>query len=184
MEQYTTDPELAARIAFETAIRACPAIVADFGAGTGLLLYAISLTGCLAYGVGIDIDAEAIAAAKKNLGERRLLHLVDLVIGDGRSPPLRPGSVDIVVTNPPFGIRSKRGIDAVFVRAAIQVSKLSVISLHAWSDGLLDALVKKAGCRPRLLYMGYQRIPAFLEHHRRRIHRVKVAIIECGRVKA
>ena len=184
LEQYVTDPELAARIAFETAIRACPAIVADFGVGTGLLLYAISLTGCLAYGVGIDIDEDAVTSAKRNLSERKLLHLVDLVVGDCRAPPLRHESIDIVVSNPPFGMRSERGIDTAFVRAALQVSRVSVISLHAWSDGLLEALARKTRCRPQLLYIGYQRIPAFLEHHRRRVHRVKVAIVECRRVEA
>lgn len=183
LEQYVTDPELAARIAFEAAVRACPAIVADFGVGTGLLLYAVALTGCLAYGIGIDVDEEAVASAKRNLGERKLLHLVDLVVGDCRSPPLRRESVDIVVSNPPFGIRSQRGIDTAFVRAALQVSRVSVISLHAWSEGLPEALARKAHCRPRLIHMDYQKIPAFLEHHRRRIHRVKVAIVECRRVE-
>ncbi len=183
LEQYLTDPELAARIAFEAAVRSCPMIAADFGSGTGLLLYALHLTGCLTYGVGIEVDEDAARVARRALAERRALHAIDVVVGDSRLPPLRPASVDIVVMNPPFGMRSRRGMDISFLKAALTVARGSIISLHAWSEGLLDAISRKTGCKPRVLHVGYQRIPAFLEEHRRRIHRVKVALIECRGVQ-
>lgn len=178
-EQYTTDPEIAAHMVYEAVQCKCPMVAADFGTGTGLLLYAAALTGCLVYGVGLDLDAAVVYEAREALRERKLMHLVDLVVADCTSSPLRQRSIDVVVMNPPFGIRSRRGIDMLFLREALRASRKCIVSLHAWSDGLLEAIVRKTRCKPRVLYQGFHRIPAFLEEHRRRVHRVKVAVVAC-----
>jgi 23S rRNA G2445 N2-methylase RlmL len=53
--------------------------------------------------VGVDIDPAAVAAARANLvsfgGDARAL----VVRGDAAALPVRPGALDVVVTNPPWG---------------------------------------------------------------------------------
>ncbi len=180
LEQYLTDPDVAALMALRAASAACPGTVCDLCSGTGLLIYAYALAGCLAYGVGVELDVEAVRVALTALRERGLGHLVDIVVGDARRAPIRSRGVDVVLSNPPFGIRSKRGMDLEILREALRIARKRTVTLHAWSEGLLVAIERKVGCKPRLAALEYNAIPAFLEEHRRRVHRVKVAVVECG----
>jgi tRNA (guanine6-N2)-methyltransferase len=71
------------------------------GSGTILAEYLhLTATGRAA---GIDASAEAVASAHANLaaagcGDRALA-----ARGDAAAPPIRPGGLDVVVTNPPWG---------------------------------------------------------------------------------
>ena len=73
--------------------------VADIGTGSGCLAYSLTSEGAFAQVSAVDISADALAQAAENralLGAR-----VDLVQGD-LCGPLRAGSLDAVVSNPPY----------------------------------------------------------------------------------
>ncbi len=179
LEQYVTDPEVAALLATLVAARHGKVdVVLDLGCGTGMLSYALLEAGVAGYTVCLDLDHEALRVAIDFAAREGVSHRVDAVAADARKPPVRRAA--LVVTNPPFGMRSRRGRDLEFVRAGLQVADC-VVSIHAWSDGLLAAVERKVGSKPRLLAVEQQRIPAFLEEHRRRVHRVKVAVLETCR---
>ncbi|AEM38047.1 methyltransferase [Pyrolobus fumarii 1A] len=177
LEQYRTDPEVAATLVYSVLAREGSVdSIADFGCGTGMLTYGMLISGAAAYAVCIDIDYDAIRVAHEFVRNEMFGHAVDLVVADARCPPLREKSIEVVVMNPPFGIRSRRGIDLEFLRAAIAVSN-KVYSIHAWSDGLLRAIRAKLGCKAGVIDVLNHAIPAFLLEHRRRVHRVKVALV-------
>jgi release factor glutamine methyltransferase len=72
---------------------------ADIGTGSGCLALSLAAEGSFAQVSAVDISAEALAQAEENraaLGAR-----VDLIRGD-LCQPLRPGSLDAVVSNPPY----------------------------------------------------------------------------------
>ncbi|DBB01542.1 TPA: hypothetical protein ACH3X1_000191 [Trebouxia sp. C0004] len=80
--------------------------------------------------VAIDIDEDALHTAQSNCEKFEGLQ-IDLV--QCNISQLQRGSVslwaDVVIMNPPFGTRRK-GADLEFLRAAFQISKGSVYSLH------------------------------------------------------
>ena len=72
---------------------------ADIGTGSGCLALSLASEGWFTQVSAVDISADALAQAEENraaLGAR-----VDLVCGD-LCEPLRPGSLDAVVSNPPY----------------------------------------------------------------------------------
>jgi release factor glutamine methyltransferase len=72
---------------------------ADIGTGSGCLALSLASEGSFTQVSAVDISADALAQAEENraaLGAR-----VDLVRGD-LCEPLRPGSLDAVVSNPPY----------------------------------------------------------------------------------
>lgn len=94
-----------------------------------------------------DVNAEFIAGALQNslaVGKE-----LDLVVSDIRSAPLRSGSIDAVVTNPPFGIREKavgglrKVYEALFAEASrvlVQGGRLAVLTPHR---KLVESLAQK-----------------------------------------
>jgi release factor glutamine methyltransferase len=73
--------------------------VADIGAGTGCLALSLAAEGDFEQVTAVDSSAEALALAKENrdaLGLRVNLLRADLCA------PLRPGSMDAVISNPPY----------------------------------------------------------------------------------
>jgi release factor glutamine methyltransferase len=72
---------------------------ADIGTGSGCLALSLASEGSFAQVTAVDISADALAQAEENraaLGAR-----VDLVRGD-LCGPIRPASLDAVVSNPPY----------------------------------------------------------------------------------
>jgi release factor glutamine methyltransferase len=73
--------------------------VADIGTGTGCLALSLAAEGEFQLVTAVDTSAEALRLAREN---RDALHLpVTLVRGD-LCAPLRPGSMDAVISNPPY----------------------------------------------------------------------------------
>ena len=99
--------------------------IGDFGCGTGMLSIASSLMGC-AFSIGFDVDIKALAIAQQNLSDFELNNC-ELVQSDVQSLALS-SSLDVVVSNPPFGTRN-RGIDSAFVDQAMKNAAV-VYSLH------------------------------------------------------
>lgn len=102
----------------------------DFGCGTGMLSIGAALLGA-GHVLGIDADEDALCIAQENLDEYEGMP-VDLLCARVESVSANVVSADTVITNPPFGTRSK-GADMEFLRAAFRISRHSVYSLHKTS---------------------------------------------------
>lgn len=102
----------------------------DLGCGTGMLSIGAALLGA-GHVLGIDADEDALDIARENLDEYEGMP-VDLLCARVESVSAGMVSVDTVITNPPFGTRSK-GADMEFLRAAFRISKHCVYSLHKTS---------------------------------------------------
>eukprot|EP00889_Picochlorum_renovo_P002689 jgi/Picre1/29719/NNA_005102.t1 len=132
LEQYPTGAHLASRLLYTAATSFDDVeskLVVDLGCGTGMLSIGAALLGA-GHVLGIDADEDALCIAQENLDEYEGMP-VDLVCARVEHTA-SVVSADTVITNPPFGTRSK-GADMEFLRAAFRISRHSVYSLHKTS---------------------------------------------------
>ena len=139
LEQYQTSPQVAGEMFhyiyqnYEKEIKDYK--IADLGCGTGILGIASALCGCENV-LLFDIDEEAIDLARQNVQNLELENNIQLVLVDvnqlGEWPTLNK-YFDMVVTNPPFGIRSEKGADVEFLKTASKICCNTVFSLHKFS---------------------------------------------------
>ncbi|RHZ88508.1 hypothetical protein Glove_22g72 [Diversispora epigaea] len=132
LEQYCTTPHLAARMLY-TAHSVYDDIeskvVADFGCGCGILSIASNLLES-EFNMALDIDLSALKIAQKNCSNYEVE--VDFVLADIKSDSLYQwkNKVDTIVMNPPFGTKTDKGIDMIFLKKALEIATTSVYSLH------------------------------------------------------
>lgn len=70
----------------------------------------------------VDIDEDALEIAKKNVQNYEISDKVDFIRLDVEQiPESFNKKFDLVLTNPPFGIRSKKSADINFLKEAINV---------------------------------------------------------------
>ncbi|XP_072142469.1 rRNA N(6)-adenosine-methyltransferase METTL5 isoform X1 [Dermacentor andersoni] len=107
-------------------------LVADLGCGAGILSIGAAVLNA-GHIVGFDIDAAALQICLQNCTEMDI-STVDMIQWDlALTPDMRwKDAFDTVVMNPPFGTRTK-GLDMVFLKAALFMSSGSVYSLHKTS---------------------------------------------------
>mmetsp|Transcript_8643 Transcript_8643/g.36016 ORF Transcript_8643/g.36016 Transcript_8643/m.36016 type:complete len:222 (+) Transcript_8643:44-709(+) len=132
LEQYATTAELAASILItmdETYDDIEGKVIADFGCGCGILSIGADLLGA-DHVIGLDVDTDALEIAQEN--QEHFESSVDFMLLDVTKALPRRGTVDIVVMNPPFGTKTKVGIDALFVQRALSIAPV-VYSLHKTS---------------------------------------------------
>ena len=81
--------------------------------------------------VGIDIDPDALEIAHKNLSELEISS-VDLLSMDLTTRPegMFERKFDTVIMNPPFGTKSNKGIDVLFLKAGVEVRWSFFFSCH------------------------------------------------------
>ncbi|MEB3861315.1 MAG: hypothetical protein GSR84_03750, partial [Desulfurococcales archaeon] len=95
----------------------------------------------------------------------------------GRRGPLAPCSVDLVVTNPPFGVQ-RRGADWEVLLHALEASRHRVYAIL--KSGNIDyhrRAAARVGYRVRLLGSSPFPIPASMRHHVSRMRRVMVDVV-------
>ena len=78
-----------------------PLTLVDLGTGTACILLALLSELPLARGIGIDRSSGAVAVAGENAATLGLSNRCGLVLGDWATA-IRPSSVDVVVSNPPY----------------------------------------------------------------------------------
>lgn len=178
LEQYPTSAHIAACM-LHTAQSSFGDVegrmVADLGCGCGVLAAGLAMLGAAAV-VAVDVDEDALAAARENLCELELAADVDLVAADVRALAadddsqahgvLRAKSFDTVVMNPPFGTKHNRGIDLAFVRAGLRLATSAVYSLHKTSTR--NHIVKKArqwGVHVQVIAELRYALPHSYKHH-------------------
>ncbi len=177
LEQYTTPASIVADMVWEAFMRGDieDRIVADLGCGSGRIAYASLMLGA-SYVLCVDIDLDAINLARKS--HTRILGLeetvrIDYVVLDVLSHGIR--RVDVVLQNPPFGIRSNVR-DIEFLEQAFNIAT-TVYSLHRSNDKsrlLIARIARDKGFEYALIKTYDFPIPQLHERHRRRIHYIKV----------
>jgi len=178
LEQYTTPGDIAARLAHTIVMReGPPRRVADLGAGTCRLSLPLLVLGA---GSAVAVDADprlpryCLGAAEELGVEERLAYILSWV--SRGSGPLAPGSVDIVVMNPPFGVQ-KPHADTEMILYALSLGPRSVYAiLKSGNEQYHSRLARSMGYRFRVLYRERFPLPATMRHHRSRIRRVDVDV--------
>ena len=137
LEQYSTSAEDAGNMfhSISQVINLKDSIIADLGCGTGILGIAAALCGCENVFL-FDIDNDALDIAKQNIQELNLENNIQIIQADVNSLVVWERLhkyFDIVVTNPPFGIRSHKGADIEFLKVASKICKNTIFSLHKLS---------------------------------------------------
>lgn len=177
LEQYTIPASIAADILLLASTvygDIVGEVVVDLGTGTGRLAIGAALLGARR-AIGIDVDPVAIAVAREN-SEMAYVD-VDWIVGDLDAIQ---GSFDTVIMNPPFGTK-RRHVDKIFLRKALGIAPV-VYSIHksVTREHILGYL-ERCGCRVSAVHEYTLDIPRMFEHHKKRIHSVKV---DCYRIES
>ena len=142
--------------------------VCDLGCGTGILAVGAALLGAKA--IGVEIDADALATARRNA--LKLGVDVDFIRADVNSVSLK--GIDTVIMNPPFGAQKASSGDRAFLSKAQKIAK-TIYSLH--NQGSLDFV--KSFVKPCIVQEVY-RIPypmkRCFEFHRQDIKIIEVEL--------
>jgi len=180
LEQYTTPAELALRAALRAITIGGPtASYADLGAGTCRLSLALALLGAGRV-AAVEFDERLCSiclSAIVDSGYEGVIQPICSHIDSGHGP-LSPSRVEVIVMNPPHGVQ-RRGADREFLEYAFKLKPHTIIAIL--KSGNLDfhkRLASLWGYRTRLLWVDTIEIPASMPHHRSRIRRVKVDVIE------
>ncbi len=139
LEQYQTSPQISGEM-FHYILNKFPEEISnmkigDLGCGNGILGISAALIGCKDV-VLFDIDEEIIDIAKQNVNNLELQNCIQIILCDVnqiKNWKCLYKKFDIIVTNPPFGIRSQNGADVEFLKCAVNLSNQFVYSLHKFS---------------------------------------------------
>ena len=139
LEQYQTSPQISGEM-FHYILNKFPEEISnmkigDLGCGNGILGISAALIGCKDV-VLFDIDEEIIDIAKQNVNNLELENNIQIILCDVnqiKNWKCLSKKFDIIITNPPFGIRSQNGADVEFLKCAVNLSSQFVYSLHKFS---------------------------------------------------
>lgn len=178
LEQYPTPAPLAARLLYHACMRddIRGRSVCDLGCGTGVLAIGAALLGAGRI-KGIDIDAGAVEAAKRNT--ERLGLSIEFSRVDVRSAAqMAGGPFDTVVMNPPFGAQTKHA-DRPFIDASLAIGNAVYAIFNAGSLPFVETYVLGRAVIEETVACSLV-LPRTFAHHRR--DRVEIeALIVCMR---
>ena len=131
LEQYKIPPEIAAHLLWQVQefyndIE--DKDILDLGCGCGILGIGCLLLGAKSV-VAVDIDEYSLEVAKKNAASFVFSERITFLHQDVSSLDTQGIKCDTTIMNPPFGTRDQVGIDAVFVKKALEMSNV-VYSIH------------------------------------------------------
>ncbi len=178
LEQYQTDPEIAAGIVWAAAFNKdiSGKVIVDLGCGTGILGIGALIMGAKQV-IFVDIDENAIKIVKQNLAfvEKELVVSLDkkakFVVEDVKKFNMK--NVDLVLQNPPFGVKVKHA-DRLFLEKAMELSPV-IYSFHKIeSRGFIDGISRDKGYKISHFWSFDFPLKMMLKHHKRKIHRIKV----------
>jgi rRNA N6-adenosine-methyltransferase METTL5 len=130
LEQHMTPPLMAAQLLFHIYQREAieSMVVADLGAGTGMLAAGLVFIGAL-HTIAVEIDEKYVAVGQKQLEDKVEGGSFEFINADVTSLKLRGQQVDMVVMNPPFGTKEE-GIDVKFLELAMSICQGPIYSMH------------------------------------------------------
>ena len=174
-EQYNTDSETAAAVLWQAYMAGDVEgkTIVDLGSGTGILGLGAALLGAKKVYM-VERDAGAIEIAKKNAvfleKEAKIIDKVVFLNEDIKGLKIH---ADMVIQNPPFGVKQKHA-DKAFVEKAFNISDV-VYSLHKIeSMGFLEQLSRDFGFLITNITTFDLPIKACFNFHKKKIHRVKI----------
>ncbi|MEM3506122.1 MAG: METTL5 family protein [Candidatus Bathyarchaeia archaeon] len=180
LEQYTIPAKTAAEVLF-IANKVYNDIegkkVIDLGCGTGRLAIGAAILGAKEV-FGVDIDPISIKIARKNANGLQVK--INLIVGDIEC--IR-NDFDTVLMNPPFG-SWRRGVDIIFLKKAIEISKVAY-SLHKRDKKSREYILKKVkefGAKIDKVYELEMIIPCIFNFHRKKRYPVKVDLYRVLRI--
>ena len=137
LEQYQTPPSIAGEMIhyISNNYSLNNYSIADLGCGTGILGISAALCGCKNVFL-FDIDEEALDIAKNNIEQLELednIQIIQMDVNQLRQCNKLNKYFDLVITNPPFGIRSENGADIEFLKTASYICNNTIFSLHKFS---------------------------------------------------
>ena len=137
LEQYQTPPSIAGEMIhyISNNYSLNNYSIADLGCGTGILGISAALCGCKNVFL-FDIDEEALEIAKNNIEQLELednIQIIQMDVNQLRQCNKLNKYFDLVITNPPFGIRSENGADIEFLKTASYICNNTIFSLHKFS---------------------------------------------------
>ena len=185
-EQYPTDSEIAAEVLLTAHMRGDLSshegkVSVDLGCGTGILGI-----GCLLLGAKecffVDSDPEAVEIAKSNYSNMESEHSIE---GGAhfvcRDIALFSGKADIVVQNPPFGVKVRHA-DRPFLNKAMEIAPI-VYSFHkSGSRKFVDGVSREKGFRITDVWDFDFPLKAAFGFHSRRIKMIPVSCFRLEKV--
>jgi len=175
LEQYGTEGDLAARwladiAAFGDLYKGCK--VVDLGAGNGVLGL-----GALAMGAGrailVEADEAACKVAKSNAESMDSTDLVEVIRTTLGSDPVDLSSVDVVISNPPWGRQTPKA-DRPFLEAILSIGVPAHL-MHSAEATHIRPLFEVAGWSAERYGEADFALPAAYSHHSRRRGRTRAA---------
>ncbi len=185
LESYPTPAPIAAAILFAAEMEHSDIhdkTVLDLGCGDGIFALGAALLGARCV-LGIDLQSKALKAARENSTRLGIHDKVDLVLGDVSSLELL-GTVDTVMSNPPFGVKN-RGADLRFLKKAISVARVTY-SIHLAGDknrAFLEHKIEALGGNVTQIETFQFPIAKIYEFHRKMKHLTKVDLYRIESVK-
>ena len=184
LEQYPTDSEVAADFLWDAAIKneILEKTVADFGCGTGILGI-----GCLLLGakkvVFVDKDNDALDIARQNYEKIKIEYDLSSAEAEFILSEINDfkGSTDLVVENPPFGIKDAHA-DKIFLGVAFNSAPL-LYSLHKTeSKKFIESIAKDNNFR--ILEIKNYNFPLkqTMHYHTKKIQRIPVSCFKMQKI--
>ena len=102
---------------------------ADLGCGSGILLLLLLLGDGARHMTGIELHESAAASARENLRAFALEECGEVVCADYRSAPFADGSLDFIVSNPPYFPAGRGAVSPNAERAAQRTESATVSEL-------------------------------------------------------
>ncbi len=171
VEQYMTDSEVAADVLWNCKLQGdLRGVVADLGAGTGILGIGAVLLGA-EKAVFVENDKEALEMLKANLGTMDVS--VKSEVFEGSLETFR-GTADLVIMNPPFGTK-ERHADKAFLEKAFSVAPV-VVSLHKTATKVfVESIAQDNGFKVTHRWDYGFPLKRSMQFHRKRIQRIEVS---------
>jgi len=158
--------------------------VVELGCGTGKLSIACALLNA-SHVTGIDIDPAIIITARTNSEQLGLQNRVSWVCGDIKAIRASNPLFDVIVMNPPFGVRGAPGTDIQFLSHAMRLGSV-IYSLHLGrikNRAYISEVVAKKGFMVDFISRMSMDIPYLFSYHRKRRHKITVDLYRIIKAK-
>jgi putative methylase len=181
LEQYRTPGDVAAELLWlaHSIGDIAGRMVADLGAGTGVLTVGACLLGAERV-YAVEVDGEAVDVLRANVERLALTECVEIHRTHVTDFSVR---VDTVVMNPPFGSQNRHA-DRPFLLKAFEVSDV-VYSIHLAKPEVrrfIESFVKDSGFSITHRVTLPFEIPAQFFFHRKRLERISVDVYRFQRM--